>query len=79
MRLHSLVSQLPLCHHHLHNVPESFILHLLSVFRYVAKADAGYLPHVLGRELERVGGTAVKGQKKKKSKSYNYWQSLFRV
>lgn len=66
MRLHSLVSQLPFCHHHLHNVPESFILHLLSVFCYVAEADAGYLPHVLGWELERVGGTAVKGQKNKK-------------
>lgn len=75
MRFHSLVSQLPFCHHHLHNMPESFILHLLSIFDYVTNADAGNLPHVLGRELKRVCGTAVKGQKK----SYNYWQSLCSV
>lgn len=65
MSFHSLVSQLLFCHHHLHDVPESFILHLLSVLRYVADADASNLPHVLGRELKRVSGTAVKGQKKK--------------
>lgn len=62
MRFRSLVSKLLLCHHHLHNMPESFILHLLSVFRDVADADAGNLPHVLGRELKRVRGTAAKGQ-----------------
>lgn len=64
MRFHLLVSQLHLSHHHLHNVPVSFVLHLLSVFGYVANADAGNLPHVLGRELKPVRGTAAKGQTK---------------
>ena len=61
--VHLLVPQLLLCHHHLQNVPESFTLHLFTLFRYVADADAGDLPHVLGRELKCVGGTAVKGQR----------------
>lgn len=47
-------------------MPEGFTLHLLSVFGYVADADAGNLPHVLRRELKRVGGTT----KKKGKKSY---------
>lgn len=64
MKFHSLVSQLLFSHHHLHNVPEGLTLHLLSVLRYVAEADPGNLPHVLRRELKRVGGTAVKGQTK---------------
>lgn len=42
-----LVSQLLFCHHHLHDVPEGFMLHLLSVFGDVADADPGNLPHVL--------------------------------
>lgn len=46
-------------------MPESFVLHLLSVFGDVTEADAGNLPDMLGRELKGVGGTAVTGQKKK--------------
>lgn len=56
----SLVSQLHFCHHHLHKMPESFILHLLSVFGYVTDADSGNLSHVFGGELKRVSGTAGK-------------------
>lgn len=48
-------------------MPGSFILHLLSFFGDVTEADAGDLPHMLGRELKGVGGTAVTGQNKKKN------------
>lgn len=75
MRFHSLVSQLHLSHDHLHNVPVSCVLHLLSVFGYVADADAGNVPHALGRELKPVGGTAVKGQ----NESCNWWQCVCKV
>lgn len=57
---HVLVSQLHFCHHHLHNVPESFILHFLSVFGDVTNADSGDLSHIFGGELKRVGCTTVK-------------------
>lgn len=40
-------------------MPESLIFHLLAIFCDVADADASDFPHVLGRELERVSGTAV--------------------
>lgn len=76
MGCHSLVSQLLLCHHYFHNVPESFILHLLPIFGDVTKADAGNLAHVLGRELKGVGGTAVTGAKQKRNR---YGQSSHRV
>lgn len=61
---HLLVSQLLFCYHHLQNMPESFILHFFTVLRNVAEADTSNLPHILGRKLKRVSGTAVKGQKK---------------
>lgn len=48
VRFHSLVSQLHLGHHHLHNVPEDCLLRLLSVFCYMTKADAGNFPQVFG-------------------------------
>lgn len=64
VRVYSLVSQLLFCHHHLHNMPESLILHLLAVFCDVANADASDFPHVLRRELKRVSGTAVEGCKR---------------
>lgn len=47
-------------------MPEGFTLHLLAVFGYVAEADAGNFPYVLGGELKCVGGPAEKKEKKKK-------------
>lgn len=61
MAPHSLVSQLFLSHHHVHNVPEVVALGLLPIFGDVANADARDLPQVLGCELEGVRGTAVSG------------------
>lgn len=57
---HSLVSQLHFRHHHLRNVPEILVLHLLSIFGYVTEADSGDLSHVFGGELKRVSGAAAK-------------------
>lgn len=57
---HLLVSQLHFCHHHFHNVPESFILHLLPIFGYVADADSSDLSHMFGGELKCVSGATVK-------------------
>lgn len=62
---HSLVSQLLLCHHNLHDVPKVFTLHLLPIFGDVTDADAGNLPHMLGCELESVCGTTASGGEKK--------------
>lgn len=55
----SLVSQLLLSHHHVHDVPKVFALGLLPIFGDVADADACDFPQVLGCELERVRSTAV--------------------
>lgn len=41
-------------------MPESFILHFLSIFGYVTDADSGDLSHMFGGELKRVSGTTVK-------------------
>ena len=57
---HSLVSQLHFCHHHFHNMPESFIPHFLSIFGYVTDADSGNLSHMFGGELKCVSGATVK-------------------
>lgn len=57
---HLLVSQLHFCHHHLSNMPESFVLHLLSIFGDVADANSSDFSHMFGGELKRVSGTTVK-------------------
>lgn len=72
MAPHSLVSQLLLSHHHVHNVPKVFALHLLPVFGDVADADTRNLPQVLGCELEGVRGTASRKKKDRKI-SNSYW------
>ena len=65
--IRSLVAQFLLGHHHLHDVPEGFALHLLALFGDMADRNASDLSQVLGGELKGVGGTAAERHNKQQA------------